>query len=463
MPRIVKVESNIKVGCNNEISEKTIIVGRNGSGKSTLTNAIELALTGRVSDIAGRADVGQEVSLMALAPKGADVLWAKVTFDDGSVASYKTEGSTAKAKKATKNVPAFAVHPEIFPLRSMREAVLGSAQTARKFLVSKAIKVTMDEVREMIPQHSRKMFDNMVNAIGPTDSPADTLVAVLEKAGSKQRECAKEVSAFETVSNTYAGGIMSPPTRDEISQAESDWNAAVQKAASLKAKTVSTTMTSNLAYWQKKYDELLAKQDYVVDELTRARAAKAALKEPKLPLDGLDSAMKVIEVSKELGSCLACGSEDVGSLDERKEVMAASLFQYDHDLQVKARTENWLTQAELAAERFLSDFTSAEDQLSRAKAAVEEIGSGPSAEEIDAADKISESMKKTFLELKSQKEAWDAAERARAGAVRKPRRPTPRERGHHAPGRYFADTVGIIPDNCIAARGVNCNAFREVE
>ena len=418
MARIAKIESNLKKGCNHEIGEKTLVVGPNASGKSTITNAIELALTGRVSDIAGRADVGQEVSLMALAPHGTDVLWSKVTFDDGQTASYKTEGSTAKAKKATKKVPEFATHADIFPLRSMREAILGSAQTARKFLVSKGIKVTMDEVREMIPTHARKTFDQMVHAVGPTDTPADTLVLVLEKAGSKQRECAKEVSAFETVSNTYAGGIMAPPTNEELSRAERDWRNAVNHNAALRTKAQAQPVSSPVDYWQKQYDDMIAKQDYVIRELTEARAAKANLKIPELPIPNLDSALVTIKTSKDIGSCLTCGSEDIDSLTEREELINGALFQFQSAQDQAVRTDKWLTEAEAAANRYVSDLGSIEGQLERAKAAAANVEPAPTADEIAAAGSKADEMTKVYLDLKAQKEAWDASERARAGAAR---------------------------------------------
>ena len=109
---IKHVHTNAKVGANVDVGEKTLIVGRNGSGKSTIINAIELALTSRVSDIAGRTDVAREADVMQLAPQGA-ALHAEVIFDDGSGASYRVEGSTAKAKKAVAKRPIGIDHDEV--------------------------------------------------------------------------------------------------------------------------------------------------------------------------------------------------------------------------------------------------------------------------------------------------------------------------------------------------------------
>jgi energy-coupling factor transporter ATP-binding protein EcfA2 len=50
--------SNIKGGVSTPLGYRTLVVGPNGSGKSAIQNTVELVLTGRVSDVAGRSDVG---------------------------------------------------------------------------------------------------------------------------------------------------------------------------------------------------------------------------------------------------------------------------------------------------------------------------------------------------------------------------------------------------------------------
>ena len=61
---IAKLKGNVKAGVDVEIGAKTLIVGPNGSGKSSIVNAIELALTARAGDVAGRVDVGREADVM---------------------------------------------------------------------------------------------------------------------------------------------------------------------------------------------------------------------------------------------------------------------------------------------------------------------------------------------------------------------------------------------------------------
>ena len=78
-PYVVFAESNIKGGVSAALGPKTLIVGPNGTGKSAVANTVELALTGRVSDILGRRDVAKEIELQALAPSRKGELLARTS------------------------------------------------------------------------------------------------------------------------------------------------------------------------------------------------------------------------------------------------------------------------------------------------------------------------------------------------------------------------------------------------
>jgi len=135
-----RVRSNVKSGdgllWEVELGEKTLIVGANGKGKSRVVNAVELALTGRASDLAGRADVAREADLLALAPGRRANLFAEATLSTGEKAVFAVEYvGDGKARKADHDVPVWFAKQELLPVRSVREAMLGSADTAcRQFL-----------------------------------------------------------------------------------------------------------------------------------------------------------------------------------------------------------------------------------------------------------------------------------------------------------------------------------------
>ena len=136
MRYVRRVESNIKgVTSPIDLWPKTLILGKNGSGKSAITAAVELALTGRVSDVTGRAEVAREADLLALAPGRSGKLFARVTLSDGEVASWATEGTSESATRGTHSLPQGVNKATVLPLRQVREALLGSPQTARQFFV----------------------------------------------------------------------------------------------------------------------------------------------------------------------------------------------------------------------------------------------------------------------------------------------------------------------------------------
>jgi hypothetical protein len=152
---IRRVESNVKAGCQVDLGPKTLIVGPNRSGKSTIVNAIELATTGRASDIAGRTTLALDAELATLMPPGAESVFARAfyTRDDQlpDAVERQVSWSLEKGHKATRAaVPAPA--PEVvFPLRDVRENLTKSPETARKWLLGLvAAEVTWDAVLKRI-------------------------------------------------------------------------------------------------------------------------------------------------------------------------------------------------------------------------------------------------------------------------------------------------------------------------
>jgi hypothetical protein len=125
---VEKVESSIKGSVVAQIGHKTLILGRNGIGKSAILNSIEAAGTGKVSDVAGRALLARDADLFMLAPPGAEKVWAEVRFAEGKGTA---RWELTKGKRAKRTGPAIA-----FPLRDVQDALLGSPETARKWILA---------------------------------------------------------------------------------------------------------------------------------------------------------------------------------------------------------------------------------------------------------------------------------------------------------------------------------------
>lgn len=127
-PRVEKVESNLKSGVVAQPGQKTLILGKNGIGKSAIVNAIELAGTGKASDVAGRSLLAKDADLFMLAPPGAEKVWATVRFTGEGKPSSSWELSKGHRAKLS----GLAIS---FPLRDVQEALLGSPETARKWIL----------------------------------------------------------------------------------------------------------------------------------------------------------------------------------------------------------------------------------------------------------------------------------------------------------------------------------------
>ena len=179
-PHVTRIESNAKGGAVAELGPRTLILGRNGTGKSALVNAIELAGTGRVSDVAGRDTLAKAEELSTLGPPGAQI-WARAELSDGSVASWEL----APGRRPHRGGVALA-----FPLRDVREALTGSPETARKWLLERAGATAFQwpEVVESVPEMARARLAQVAGSSDTGSPAAARLVAALEGARREARD-----------------------------------------------------------------------------------------------------------------------------------------------------------------------------------------------------------------------------------------------------------------------------------
>jgi len=128
---ILKVTTDIKGPMRSyRLGPKTLICGPSASGKSAIVQAIELALTGTVSDVAGRPLVSDGDTLLALG--GGQSLTAEVVYRDKKTTQCKiTRGKTVKKGHN-------GVRPDpktVLPLRALREMLTGSPEKAQRHIL----------------------------------------------------------------------------------------------------------------------------------------------------------------------------------------------------------------------------------------------------------------------------------------------------------------------------------------
>jgi hypothetical protein len=212
--RIEKIESSIKGGVVAQPGAKTLILGRNGRGKSAIVNAAELAGTGAASDVAGRAVLARDTDLFMLAPPDAARVWAtaRLTGSAGTASWELEKGHRAKR-----------TGPEIsFPLRDVRAALLGSPETARKWILEVGGSFEWSEVEALVPEslHKRLRAITVETEGAAPDATeagaASALVFALEAARSKVREENAKAKAARSLSPPP----LPPPTDQEISAIE---------------------------------------------------------------------------------------------------------------------------------------------------------------------------------------------------------------------------------------------------
>ena len=433
---IRKVTSNLKLGCDVVIGDKTVIVGPNGSGKSTIVNAIELALTGRASDIAGRTEVAREADLLSLAPAGAKQVYAEVEFDGGETARYAAEGTTAKAKKAVVARPDFVVPEAALPLRTLREALLGSATTARKYLLSKVSGGTdRSDVRALLPEPVTGLWDKVISTVHADVPTADALVAVLEEAGKRQRAAGEEAKTARGAAKLVGDGYAVPPSESEIKAAKE----AVKKTREVYADAEAAE--SIVARREEAAAKIEKASQRAQDAAAAFGAAKAVLDATPQPEDShlLDCLATVMAHSIARGSCLPCGGE-TDAVSPRLADVRAMLAESSEAVAAFDAAERAVGKTKSEAERALAALEAAEADA----AALAEMAAGEAIPVADAEAALDAAQKK-LADLTAARDNWAIVQRSEATALDAERRASEWKNLKEA----CETVVGIVLDKAI--------------
>jgi hypothetical protein len=235
---VKSVKSNVKKGAKTELGRLTLIVGPNGIGKSSIVNGVELALTGRASDVVGRAEVAKGIDLLALAPANDAALWAEVTLSDGRTARWECERNTKTggAREATSTLPT-DVKPS-FPVRQVREALAGSPATVRAWLVGRiGATVSEDTILNLFPEDLRAAYSDLCRPL--FGSPAQTLLDAREAAGKQARNAGADAKAATALAEQTGASLAVEPNDAEIEVARRRVReAAVALAGTMKPRHV---------------------------------------------------------------------------------------------------------------------------------------------------------------------------------------------------------------------------------
>jgi len=302
--RVVRVAHNLKGGGETELGQRTLIVGPNGSGKSAIINAVELALTGKASDIAGRDVVAQGAALAALA--NGSGAWAEATLDDGATCRWEIHRNGNKVSRAKR------VGPEgVLPLREVLAHLTGSADKARKFLLQHACEgIDNTQIVSKLDQDTLSRYQRLTDA---RLSPIDNLLAVTDLAAKKEREAKKHAAGAKETADAVGAGLGPAPTDTALAEAKlareeaaAAWQGAAAEQAKRRAAPQDTLSPDERAHkinGLRSWDLTATGEGERLHAELRTLSGDTKAGHRRTLLDVMD----LMETAWTTGPCLACG------------------------------------------------------------------------------------------------------------------------------------------------------------
>lgn len=218
------VKGSLLLAAGIQLGPRVFILGDNTTGKSAITMAIELALTGAVSDLMGRDEVRASRELIAyLCPPDAKELFAEVTLSDGRTASWRCERGRKESHK-----PLDGEDPSrVLPVRTVFGAIKASGDGARTFLFRHACKeVRLTDVWRSIA--GDLAADALTVGLPDPDveglsgfEVSESLLKALAKGREEQSKAQSELKGAEDLLSQQAAGLPTEPTDRDMEDLES--------------------------------------------------------------------------------------------------------------------------------------------------------------------------------------------------------------------------------------------------
>lgn len=402
-PRVEKVESAIKGGVVAQLGQKTLILGRNGRGKSAIVNAIELAGTGRASDVAGRSVLAKDADLFMLAPPGAEKVFAEVRFTGSGEGKSEATWNLSKGHRATRSGA-----PIAFPLRDVQDALLGSPETARKWILARAGDVEWKEIEALVPASMHKRLGSLGGGSTESGGPlypsnVDALIASLEEAKKKVRELAATAKAARGLS----APPQPPPSDQDITAIE-----AIIAAWGMVGAEEGEDASSQAPVLQRALAAAKLQAESIMMQAQEVERALSSLPAPSGSTEIRLAAVTVIEAlaRAHADTCAICGGKaDPAALATRA---ARGRAKIEESLQVEGRRRELAT----AHTILLGDLASARREVSRLETEVaraeKDVRKG-----IERPSLSLEAARRRLSEMHTLRAGWAASKRSEEQAL----------------------------------------------
>lgn len=331
---VAEVTSTVKDGVGCRLGPKTVIVGPNGSGKSSVVDSISLATAGGVFDLNGRPFEKRDIELRKLSTKLGGRVVSKVILRDtsipvdpmmdplghGVVGEAEWSVSDLKGEKSAKwNIPACVSSDVTFPLRSLKEALAGSAETVRKFFLQQVCRsLSVDAMLAQIPTVHHEKLKQVSSGPLSGKSPVEILLDALEGGQKKQRDLnAREANAEKAAAQNAPQGVLRP-TDEQVRQAEA--NLADARAILEKVVAQETRLSTYRSMQHANADQAARSAEFVtnLEEKKKLRSERQTELDQLPTIDpseseSIDACLKLLKYTVEKGHkhCIQCGDSNV--------------------------------------------------------------------------------------------------------------------------------------------------------
>lgn len=218
---IKTVKTNIKgrdtVPRSYQLGEKTLILGPNGSGKSAISQALELALVGRPTDIAGK-DPKTAAAIATLAPPGATELIVDLSDDADRIVGTARQDLSGKTPKKPKT----SILAGFFlPLAELKEAMSSDAKAQRFIFAATGGELTWTDIENKIPEgEERRLFNTLVSAENCKRDPAGSLLQARAGAHDAYLEARSRASGAKKMIEGIGSALAPMPTEAQLLSAQ---------------------------------------------------------------------------------------------------------------------------------------------------------------------------------------------------------------------------------------------------
>lgn len=313
-PVIVSLKHNIKSpsGASRVVplSPFTLLVGPEGSGKSRIQIALELALTGKATDVAGRGLNGEgaaSVDQLAELFTPGQHAFAIATFGDGSMASWSAEWKKDRWGKPDLISPPFVMPQRALPVRNALAALSGVADKAQAYFVGDIGAVTVESVLKMLSEETRAKAKETMEGEFVPGAAATLLTRLAEHWKEQKRAVEKQAREAEARGRGQAPEAV---TEDDVAE-------AIRKAGQAPTATAPQLLWAVLQANEAQMQAEQAMNDAkaALEKAEAADVAAQALELPEIPnyalVAAIDAAMTANAMGRHVDDtcCTTCGRD----------------------------------------------------------------------------------------------------------------------------------------------------------